>query len=42
MGGGGGGRQNMAHAGGRDPNKVDGALEQVEGFVKNLVESVTE
>lgn len=35
-GGGGGGRSDMAQAGGKDPNKVDGALQFVEEWIKSV------
>ncbi|AIE60843.1 alanine--tRNA ligase [Bacillus methanolicus] len=35
-GGGGGGRPDMAQAGGKDPNKVDGALQFVEEWIKSV------
>ena len=37
VGGGGGGRPDMAMAGGKDATKIDEALRQVEDIVKNLL-----
>ncbi|MCB0190306.1 MAG: alanine--tRNA ligase [Anaerolineae bacterium] len=37
VGGGGGGRPNMAQAGGKDPSRLDEALEQVDALVNEMV-----
>jgi alanyl-tRNA synthetase len=38
-GGGGGGRPDMAQAGGKDPNKLDSALASVPDFIKSVLQS---
>jgi alanyl-tRNA synthetase len=38
VGGGGGGRATLAQAGGRDPGRLDEALETVPGVVADLVD----